>query len=193
MVLLRLQKSLDALIDNKLLYTKSIEKPTETVLEGISSAITELNTHIGDSGQIDPLHPLTFHSLQVHLKSLQTALVQGLPLLNLYSASPQGALNLDLLISGAARSTFEEFLSEIDPQVINDFDESGKCLAFALYTAAGYHAARACEGALRMYAEEFIAPEEIDKLKTMGAVIKKLKDVKGDAPPMFRLLTEQIE
>lgn len=187
MALLRLNKSLEVLANNKLLFTKSIETPIEKVLESISGTLVYLNKLLENSDQ-DDRPPATFQALQVRLKDLQTALIQGLPLLNLYSASPQGTHNLDLLIDSAAQSTFGDYIPAIAPQVVQDFDESGKCLAFALYTAAGYHAARACEGMLRSYAEEFLNAKKIEKLETMGAIIHKLKEVKGDAQPDVRII-----
>lgn len=41
---------------------------------------------------------------------------------------------------------------------------------------------------LRSYAEEFLSIKKIEKLETMGAIIHKLKDVKGDDPPDVRII-----
>lgn len=182
--LLNLGASLDILLESSALISKSIVGPMRDLnktIKRIYDADDETNGTPNDLS-------LFQGSLHRDIKNLQTALKQGLPLLNLYSASPQGTQDIGLLIDGAAQSTFGDYFSEIDPQVIRDFDEAGKCLAFALYTATGYHAARACEGMLRTYAEEFLSVTDIEKLETMGAIIHKLRKVKGDAEPDRRIV-----
>lgn len=179
-----LDTTLDILLESSALISKSIVGPMRDLSKTVK-IINEAEDEI--NGKPNDLSRYQFN-LHRDIKNLRTALIQGLPLLNLYSASPQGTQDIGLLIDGAAQSTFGDYFSEIDPQVIRDFDEAGKCLAFALYTATGYHAARACEGMLRTYAEEFLSVIEIAKLETMGATIHKLRAVKGDAEPDRRIV-----
>jgi hypothetical protein len=125
--------------------------------------------------------------LKFRIDKFRTALEKGLPLANLYSASPQGALDIDLLISGAA-ATFGHHFDNLPNAITNDYDEAGRSLAFALYTATGFHSARACEAALRLYAKKFMFQPDIDKIKTMGAMIQKLRDVKGNELPDVQII-----
>jgi hypothetical protein len=58
---------------------------------------------------------------------------------------------MPLLTSKAEVNILEDALGVIEDQAKKDFREAGRCLAFEVPTAAGFHAMRATENVLRQY------------------------------------------
>jgi len=68
-----------------------------------------------------------------------------------YLVSQIGGYSMALLASKAEVNILEDALAIIDEQAKKDFREAGRCLAFELPTAAGFHAMRATESVLRQF------------------------------------------
>jgi hypothetical protein len=71
----------------------------------------------------------------------------------------------------------------------DDFNEAGKCLAFEMPTAAGFHAARAVEAILKSYYEAFCGPrpERLMMAKAIEALEAKA-DPEGPLTPSKKVL-----
>jgi hypothetical protein len=68
------------------------------------------------------------------------------------------------------------------PEAIADLREAGKCLAFELSTAAGFHVLRATESVVRQYWTAVTKGKPHPRPRTMGTYSRKLEELKlGDA------------
>lgn len=68
------------------------------------------------------------------------------------------------------------------PEAINDVREAGKCIAFELGTAAGFHLFRATEAVLRKYFDVVSSGKRRPKSRNIGSYIEAMKKLKvGDA------------
>jgi hypothetical protein len=103
---------------------------------------------VGDD-DIKELHFLTLR--------FETSLYDELQRLHTYMVDPVGAYSFDRLI-GEADKVFPEGLRKtlISEQVLYDFRAAGRCLAFDLPTACGFHAFRAADTMIRVYHTHFI-------------------------------------
>lgn len=189
--LTNLKYAISPVISDQSLKSRTIDTPAQTLISTVDRILKHHTTGNGYLANIkDPASQLGYEApaLQAAISDLSTALRQGLPTLNIYAASAQGTHDLNLLINSAGESTFGPLSKYISSSVTKDFDDAGRCLAFGLYTAAGYHSARACEGMLREYAKKFLTQEEVDSAKMMGQLIGALDKVSNARKPDAKVL-----
>lgn len=90
-------------------------------------------------------------TIQTKLAELETVMSLELQRHQTYLVSQVGGYSMPLLTTKAEVNILEDALAVIDEQAKKDFREAGRCLAFEVPTAAGYHAMRATENVLRQY------------------------------------------
>lgn len=92
-----------------------------------------------------------------------------------YAVPKRGIFDTERLVS-AAEASIPEQLRQVMPEMAStEFRASGRCLAFGLYSASGFHAMRAVETLLRAYHKLFVTTEKSPK--TMGEMAKELEDL----------------
>ncbi len=100
-----------------------------------------------------------------------------------YFVSKKGIYDTNALIQRADELFSEPIRQHLSEGVKLDVKEVGKCLAFDLSTAAGFHIARAVEGVLLDYLR-VLCPKETETLKesqrNLGYYIKLAREQKGD-------------
>lgn len=107
------------------------------------------------------------HNLAAELKGCATYFV---PKRGIYDTA-------DYLIDRAELHIPQELHSTIPPLALSEFQEAGRCLAFNLPSASGFHVARAVEAMLIGYAALFGV--ELDPEKDgMGAYVNALEEAK---------------
>jgi hypothetical protein len=79
---------------------------------------------------------------------------------------------------GNAENHFPAELPTKSPESIGDLREAGKCLAFELSTAAGFHVLRATESVVRSYWTAVSKGAPHPRPKTMGTYARKLEEQK---------------
>jgi hypothetical protein len=117
------------------------------------------------------------HTVNFLLSQFETSLEDEFQRLPAYLVDPVGAYSFDRLI-GAADTVFPENLRKalIPEQVATDFRSAGRCLAFDLPTACGFHAFRATDAMLREYCKHFGAVPSGNS-RDWGTFIRELKKV----------------
>jgi hypothetical protein len=84
------------------------------------------------------------------------------------------------LISSGATLLDEETRSIIPPEAIEDMNQAGRCLAFDIATAAGFHIVRATESVIRLYFKKATGKELAKNKRNWGAYIKGLEEADAD-------------
>lgn len=117
------------------------------------------------------------------VKEFETVFAAEVQNMATYFVSKKAIYDTNDLISRADELFTDDVRQHIADQVKHDVREAGKCLAFDLATAAGFHIARAVEGTLVSYLQ-FLCPEIIKGLKdtqrNLGSYIKMARENKGD-------------
>jgi hypothetical protein len=116
-----------------------------------------------------------FHNMVLQF---ETSLDDELQRLHTYAVDPVAAYSFDRLI-GAADTVFPEEQRRkglIPEQALIDFRSAGRCLAFDLPTACGFHAFRATDEMLRAYCNHFGAHLK-GHGRDWGRYITALRDV----------------
>jgi hypothetical protein len=121
----------------------------------------------------DDIHELHFMTLR-----FETSLDDELQRLPTYMVDQVGAYSFDRLI-GRADTVFPESQRKqnlIPEQIAADFCSAGRCLAFDLPTACGFHAFRAADAMIRAYYAHFIGSPPCGKEpRDWGGYIRELK------------------
>jgi hypothetical protein len=104
----------------------------------------------------------------------ETVLNEELATLATYSVSKKGIYSTPDLIDTTEKAFPESALSKLSPDIIREIQEAGKCLAFDIPTASGFHMLRATEAVLHEYYLAIGEPQKKDKLENWGAYISYL-------------------
>lgn len=118
---------------------------------------------------------------------LETLMANELPRLDIYSVSQLGIYSTPALIEKAETALSEDVRAAISAEAKRDLNQSGRCLAFGLSTAAGYHAMRATEKVQREYYVRLVKKPERVNMKQCTDELKK-----AGAPPEIMGILDQI-
>ena len=137
------------------------------------------------------------NSLVLRAQELQTVLLAELQTKAAYFVPQQGIYQTGDLIDRAEFTLPEETRSKLAPNVLNDLREAGRCLAFGVATASGFHMMRAVETVVWAYSQtvdvsgtvkkpsksqtwgaytKYLAKSSDAKVKEVHALLQQLKD-----------------
>lgn len=92
-----------------------------------------------------------------------------------YAVPRRGIFDTERLVEGADGHLPESIRNTIPKFTVSEFRQAGRCLAFGLFSASGFHALRAAECALKQYYTAFLGEPKKDDI-TMGLMASHLKD-----------------
>ena len=121
------------------------------------------------------------------LTEFETVLRNELAIADVYFVSRKAGFDTSILIANAEANFARELAIKV-PAAIPDIREAGKCLAFELSTAAGFHVLRGTEAVVRAYWTAVSGGKPHPKQKNMGSYLKKMGEVKvGNAKVLAAL------
>jgi hypothetical protein len=140
-----------------------------------------------DQSQLAILHRI--------VEEFETIFAAELATLDSYYVSRKGIYSTKALIEHADEAIPDSLRARLLPQAIQDFREAGKCLAFDVFTAVGYHVLRAVDAVLRQYFTKFIGRAPDKQERNLGGALHVLKDCTKDPPPNPKTLSmiEQVK
>jgi hypothetical protein len=124
-------------------------------------------------------------------KQFQTILAAEMQTLDTYHASQKALYSTQDLIERAEIVLPETIREAVPEETINEIRAAGKCLAFELPTACGFHIVRATEAVIREYYRAVVGTVPKVKARNWGSYIKLLK-TKGADSKIITVL-EQIK
>lgn len=104
-----------------------------------------------------------------------------------YLVPKRGALSTRDLVDAFDHSFLPDLHSTLDELALSEYRNAGRCFAFGLWTAAGYHACRSVEAVLRKYYDTMSSKETTDG-KTWGTLIEDLEKETDDPKPNEKTL-----
>jgi hypothetical protein len=154
----------------------------------LKSALEVVSGKLWNTPQ-DEIHPWELNNISAKLTQLETVMGLELQRHQTYLVSQIGGYSMPLLATKAEVNILEDALTVIDEQAKKDFREAGRCLAFEIPTAAGFHAMRATEQVLRQYYKEFTGKDagriewatcvqELKKAKANPKVVQVLDQIR---------------
>lgn len=151
--------------------------------------IDEVVEKLGDAGAMaDPIWSYKFYRQATKLRAVLQA---ELAVQAVYYLWPKRAYDVNLLADRAV-SLFSPDLREwFTENELQDIDQAGKCLAFEVGTAAGFHLLRAAESVIRRYYEVVVGTLPTPKMRSWGTYVRTLR--KCDADPKVVNAVEQVK
>lgn len=154
----------------------------------------------GDWTKVDASVDWKFQQLIEKAKNFETVLSEELLTLSAYLATKKGIYSTSDLIDRAERVFPPSVLEKLSEAVTQEVAHGGRCLAFDIPTAAGFHMLRATEAVLHEYYVAVCKPKSKSKLENWGAYISVLykltektttkADVKGHVKRVLALLQQ---
>ncbi len=92
-----------------------------------------------------------------------------------YAVPRRGIFDTERLVETADSHLPDSIRRTIPKFAVSEFRQAGRCLAFGLFSASGFHALRAAECALKQYYAAFLGDAKKDDI-TMGLIASHLKD-----------------
>jgi hypothetical protein len=111
-------------------------------------------------------------------RQFETTLRTELRDLEVYFVSPVGIYSTTALLTNAV-AMFGDDAALLPKETAIEFNEAGKCLAFSLYTAAGFHLLRAVESAVRIYYDVLSKGAARPTRGSMGVYLDELLKLSG--------------
>ena len=120
-------------------------------------------------------------SLEERLRQFEAILAAELQQLETFVTAQKGIFDTKSLVDNAENMFSNDVRSWLSEQAVTDIRQAGRCLAFELSTAAGFHLARAVEDSIRKYYQEISGEAyALKKHATWGDYIAALKKKKAD-------------
>lgn len=109
------------------------------------------------------------------LGRFETAMQFELSALHTYSVSQTLGWDTDILVERAEEILPAAVRVKVPDEAISDLKAAGRCLAFDLYTAAGFHTVRATESVIKKYYTHVVGSPPGVKSRNWGAYIRTLQ------------------
>jgi hypothetical protein len=161
---------LDGLIDRKLRIELDESRDAAIAMAGVLGQIVSAHEQNGEV----VLPQETIGAYIAAFFTLEQALQLELGRAPIYFVAPRGVWATRRLISEAAR-VYEGYDHRVPADALADTNQAGRCLAFNLPTAAGFHIARAVEAVIRRYMEVFKCPPQRESQRNWGKYIEALE------------------
>jgi hypothetical protein len=128
--------------------------------------------------------PYELGSIVTKVQQFQNVLIADLRITASFTVTKSGIFDVNQLVNCAHQALPDGVRNKLTKEALDEVDASGKCLAFSLPTASGFHAMRAVERVIKTYLSDFISVEEIARLKNWGQYLDALeRRANGEALP----------
>jgi hypothetical protein len=123
-------------------------------------------------GQLDQEQVNKFNgALYVFTQALQLELGRA----PIFYVTPKGVYDTRRLINNAD-AIFAGYEDRLPSETLRDAREAGRCFAFSLHTAAGFHIARATEAVIKRYMAAHGCPDPKESQRNWGAYTRALTE-----------------
>jgi hypothetical protein len=158
-----------------------------------SSAVVanELNEHLKhqmrDNDMKRVVNQYTLYQIKESFRQFKIVLSADLSIVNAYFVTQKGGFDIGSLLA-SGENLFPPDLAAKIPEAIFDCREAGKCLAYELSTACGFHIFRAVEAILRKYYSQVSGGKAPPKVRNIGVYLNAMKQAGvGDEKIRFAL------
>ena len=100
--------------------------------------------------------------------------------IDVYAVTPKGIYSTPALIERAENALPADVKSRLSAETVYDIQQAGRCLAFNIPTAAGFHILKAVEGMIRAYHLKLTGKHIAAKSRNWGAYIRDLSNHGAD-------------
>jgi hypothetical protein len=171
-------------LNNELFNFVVCRDSADELVTAISTIVPQKTSDFSSIGADRKLDTFEAYRIRSNAVEFETVLAAEMPTFDTYVVSKKGIYAMSDLIERAERAIDDSVRSAISEDSIQDFKQAGKCLAFELPTAAGFHTMRSVEAVLRKYWTLVKKPPEGTKPPEMAVCINELRAAGEDAKLM---------
>jgi hypothetical protein len=128
----------------------------------------------GASDQKQTIDFIDFYNITSALTAYETVLGAELSLIPLYVVTQKSGFDTEILVSNGAFCFPSDIWAKV-PEAIGDLQQATKCIAFEVFTAAGFHLHRANEAVLQRYWDVVSQGADRPKSRNMGDYLNEMK------------------
>jgi hypothetical protein len=183
-ILLTAESELEAFLYGSV-YSRTL-KATAMPGSVLLQAIKKLTT---DANKDRLLHFMDTYSVSNALTAFETVLTAEMNVCNAYFVTKKRGYDTSDLIT-QAESLFPPELITKAPEAIPDIQQAGKCIAFEIPTAAGFHLMRSLELVLRLYFDVMGKGEPRPTTNNLGDYLRLMTDKNLGEPKVIAVLRQ---
>jgi hypothetical protein len=129
-----------------------------------------------------PIPPWYLYGVRSAVQNFESVFRAEMQAASTYWVPKRGAHSTRDLVDTFDQAFLPEIRGDIGLTALGEYRSAGRCFAFGLWTAAGYHSCRAVEAVLRPYYRKFTEREDTEG-KTWGTLIEDLEKVSVEPMP----------
>lgn len=147
---------------NRMVAEDNDLQASKHIASELSAAIRAfINTHLMTDVKFDPTNldsefpSWKYINVSNAITALRTVYLAECRDIEVYSVGQISIYKLSHLVSSASTRIASELRKDVPQEALDEFDEAGRCLAFQLPTACGFHALRGLELMMGAYLRKF--------------------------------------
>ena len=169
-------------------YTVVVSRSAvQNIIDAIDKVVPRETSEFASIPEDRKLSWIEAYRIRQAAMEFETVSSAELPTWDTYIVSKKGIYSTADLIERAEMAIDESARQALTQNVLTDFKQAGRCLAFELATAAGFHTMRAVEAVLRGYWLLVQKPTTGVKPPEMAVCINELR-VAGEDPKLMDIL-----
>jgi hypothetical protein len=188
LALLVAEGALEPFLSQSVFRFRTCQTTGTALLAVIREMIQKINTP-GTDYATATFNAYEIYRVQDALKTFEAVLGSELALLPQYLVMKKGAFDTASLVEAGEGCFPDELLSKA-PEAAVDAQQFGRCLAFELYTAAGFHLHRLNEAVLRRYFDAVSNGAKRPRSRNMGDYLAAMDKLGVGLPKVKAALTE---
>jgi len=141
---------------------------------GLRSALHDLIREMGNEKKLKKLDDNSIASVWSCLQNFEAVFEQACAGMRIFSVTPKGIYDTVQLVDSAENALGEKTVRRLPAEVKADFNLAGRCLAFELWTATGFHTIRAVEAVARSYYKTVMRVTELPDNFMLGTLAREL-------------------
>src|SRR5258708_16616567 len=122
------------------------------------------------------------YQLKAAVQNFEAVFRAEMQVASTYWVPKRGTHSTRDLVDAFERTFLPELQAQLGTVALAEYRNAGRCFAFGLWTAAGYHSCRAVEAVLRPYYRKFTGKQDKEG-KTWGNLIEELEAVSVEPKP----------
>jgi hypothetical protein len=165
----------------------------DRLINAITSIVpSEINEAVGKIPQVKDKPTdaigISWYELSEALKQFEPVLAAECSALDTYVISQKRGYSTPDLVERSDVMLPLETRNVLQPSIIADIKSSGRCLAFDVPTAAGFHVLRAVEAVMAAYYRHLTGRELQKRNRNWAIYLKKLQEVATHSPKIYGAL-----
>ncbi|MFC3225850.1 hypothetical protein ACFOGJ_01320 [Marinibaculum pumilum] len=124
------------------------------------------------------LEPWHYTNISAKIDEFRSVFSAECRIIDVYSVEEISIYNTSRLVSKGSDIIPRQILSHLPDNVVSEFDNAGRCLAFELPTACGFHSLRGLELVMEKYIQHF--GRSIKSLKSWNDYIREIEKLAND-------------